>query len=251
MTSEQINKELEKLRGYISFHVQDVELRSLMLDFLNQPTVQPRLIQAPASSQHHQAFAGGLLSHTNEVIAEGLSLLLSWVKAYGLTNSERLIEDFVVAATLHDISKIGDPLGRIFYCSNTLKSGKVSDKKPFKRTDTAFRFAGITKAAAVDTGGVKTLVPAIGEFFDRNVEAIREGELSLLLVNSISPILYTRLNSSVKFAVRFHDGAYAGNRFEMGGKETPVHLALHTADMVSSRKNRWLNPSVFDEETSD
>jgi hypothetical protein len=79
---------------------------------------------------------------------------------------------------------------------------------------------------------------------DRNLDKLPQGELSLMFVHAVQPSLYALLNDSVKFAVRYHDGAYqSGAKFELAGKETPVMLAHHTADMVSSRRQRWLTPT--------
>ena len=68
MTTPEALTQFEKLVAVINFHVQDKNLREKLVEFLNLDFVKARLLTAPASSQHHQAEAGGLLSHTNDVV---------------------------------------------------------------------------------------------------------------------------------------------------------------------------------------
>ena len=54
-------------------------------------------------------------------------------------------------------------------------------------------------------------------------------------VAALLPGLYAVLNEEVRFAIRYHDGAYGCDKYEMGGKETALQMLLHAADMLSSR----------------
>jgi len=268
MTPEQTAIQFNKVLDTISFHVQNESLRKQLIDFLSQPHIKSRLLTAPAASGHHQAEPGGLLDHTLDVLHLGINMLEFLIKELSLSDPKQRFEDLVVSIVLHDISKVGDPLGRNCYVPNMIKAGKKdgtlvqSEKKPYVKDKSAFQlgraingfwntfksgaFAPTTVSyAAFDTA--PNMLAAVGDFMDRNIDAVREGELSLLLVNSISPGLYHLLNDTVKFAVRYHDGAYCGNRYALAGKETPVQFVLHTADMISSRKNRWLKPAEVDE----
>ena len=219
------------------------------VEFLNLDFVKARLLTAPASSQHHQAEAGGLLSHTNDVVRYALLELEHWNTIFRIPSLNQNNEDVVVAGVLHDISKIGDPIGRNFYVPTVLKSGKVSDKKPYEREEQAFKCAStlarvedaVRSAAPSSSSPNLSLVSAVGELLDRNIGALREGELSLLLVNALAPELYKLLSSTVRSMIRLHDGAYAG-RGDLNGHETVAWFALHTADMLSSREVRWRTP---------
>ena len=54
-------------------------------------------------------------------------------------------------------------------------------------------------------------------------------------VAALSPGLYAALTDEVKWAIRYHDGAYGCGKYELGGKETALQMLLHAADMWSSR----------------
>jgi len=64
------------------------------------------------------------------------------------------------------------------------------------------------------------------------------GIQSLALIYALAPELFAVLSEDVKYAIRFHDGVYSHNKFELAGKETPLMIVFHAADMLSSRLNR-------------
>ena len=243
MTTDSAITQFDKLITTINFHVQNKELREQLVAFLNLDFIKSRLLTAPASSQHHQAEAGGLLLHTNDVIRYAHLELEHWNSIFSIPNLAQNNEDVAVAGTIHDLSKLGDPIGRNFYVPNILKSGKVSEAKPYERSKDAFKCANLLAHSllskpSTDVSDVSKLAAAVGELLDRNIGSLREGELSLLLVNSLAPELYKLLSPEVRSMVRLHDGAYAG-RGDLNGHETVAWFALHTADMLSSREVRW------------
>ena len=77
---------------------------------------------APASSQYHNSFDGGLYLHSMNVADIMLNLNLSM----GLGVQDHQIYQM---AMLHDVEK------SIAYEGNILKNGKRSDAKPYKRTN--------------------------------------------------------------------------------------------------------------------
>ena len=240
MTSDQNEHNFKKLTGAVAFHVKNTALHDSLLAFLNKHAA--RLKASPASSKHHHAEIGGLLRHTVEVIDIGigaLSITQSFIECAAPVRLQQQ-EDLVVAAVVHDLHKMGDPFGREFYQKNMIKNGTVqSTAIPYERNANSFLLKHHLPASSKADVSAVTLAQAVATFVDRNCGDIQEGELSLLLVAVLDPALYVLLNDEVKFCVRYHDGAYSASGFELAGKETPTMLALHYADMVSSRADRW------------
>ena len=86
-------------------------------------------LEAPCSGGNHLCKKGGLLEHSVNVFlnAERIGLSLLGEKAY-----EEVRDSIAIAALLHDLGKVGD-YGKQMYVDNILKSGKVSEAKPYKR----------------------------------------------------------------------------------------------------------------------
>lgn len=78
---------------------------------------------APCSSSHHLAEEGGLAQHSINVmqIAQNLNVAL------GKPCQE---DSVIICALLHDLGKMGQ-FGKPFYVENRLKSGKLSEAKPY------------------------------------------------------------------------------------------------------------------------
>jgi hypothetical protein len=242
MTPEQNEVNFKQLTASVTAWVKNTELRDKLLAFLNKNAAM--LKSTPASSKHHHAEIGGLLRHMVEVtmLSHAAMQTMQQFSGFPADRCAQQDEDLVVAVVLHDLHKMCDPFGRQFYEPNVLKSGKVSDAIPYKRNPTCFMMRNhLTMAGKSPTDA---LPAAVGEFVDRNRDDIQEGELSLLLLHVMDPVLYALLNDEVKYCVRYHDGAYSASGFELAGKETPTMLALHHADMVSSRADRWRNPKA-------
>ena len=251
LNHEQILKEHSTLVQSLSFHIQNVALRTEALAFVE--TNKNRLLAAPASSalSKHHAYAGGLLQHINQNIHLGLIFLQDMLTFSKLPASTQYQEDLVLTALLHDIHKIGDPFGRLYYEPNMIKASRKKDEtqmvqstaNPYAINEYAYK----TGKAVTFEGD--TIVKAAAVLLDRNLDALPQGELSLMYVNSTQPTFYSLLNDSVLFAVRYHDVAYQSwAKFVIAVKETPVMLSHHHADMVSSWHNRWLNQPVETEE---
>jgi hypothetical protein len=53
-------------------------------------------------------------------------------------------------------------------------------------------------------------------------------------------VLFKLLTPDQVFAIRYHDGAYEAGKHDsdFAGKECPLQLILHCADMLSSREER-------------
>lgn len=106
-------------------------------------------------------------------------------------------DSVTIAAALHDLGKCGD-FGKAMYVENILKSGKQSDAKPFKRNP---------ELAAVP-------------------HAVRSIKLATLFID---------LTEDEEWAILCHDGLYDFMRYDLNGKERPLQLIIHWADMWTSR----------------
>ena len=150
-------------------------------------------LEAPCSGGNHLCKKGGLLEHSVNVFlnAERIGLSLLGEKAY-----EEVRDSIAIAALLHDLGKVGD-YGKQMYVDNVLKSGKVSEAKPYKRNP--------------DLLGVP--------------HAIRSVKLATLFVD---------LTEDEEWAILCHDGLYDYMKYDLKGKETPLQMIIHWADMWAS-----------------
>lgn len=150
---------------------------------------------APCSGGNHLAKEGGLAEHSLNVLhaAEKMSVAL-----YGAKN---LTKDFknsiALCAILHDLGKCGD-FGKPNYIPNELKSGKISDTKPFKTNDALL-------------------------YVDHEIRSIK------------IIAMFLDLTEEEEHAILYHNGLYGNLKYAISGKETPLYMLIHWADMWASR----------------
>lgn len=149
---------------------------------------------APCSGGNHLACEFGLVHHTRNVmeIAEKMGVAL-----YGGAEYNKIHNSVMIAAALHDLGKCGD-FGKPNYVPNILKSGNVSDSKPFK------------------TNGDLLNVP----------HEIRSIKIAAMFID---------LTEEEEFAILYHNGLYGALKYELQGNETPLYMLIHFADMWASR----------------
>lgn len=150
-------------------------------------------LDAPCSGGNHLCKKGGLLIHSVNVYlnAERIGIALLGDEKYA-----EMKNSIAIASLLHDLGKVGD-YGKAMYVENILKSGKVSDAKPFKRNPSL------------------SAVP----------HAIRSIKLATLFID---------LTEDEEWSILCHDGLYDFMKYDMKGHETPLSLIIHWADMWSS-----------------
>lgn len=102
----------------------------------------------------------------------------------------------IIASLLHDIGK-STYRGRSTYEPNYLTSGKISDKKPYE----------VNKAS----------------YFNHELK-------SILIAKQ-----FIELTEDEEFAIYYHNGMYEKSGYEITGKERPLQLLLHFADMWCGR----------------
>jgi 3'-5' exoribonuclease len=86
-----------ELRGYVGAF-KNPHLRALVLSFLDDPTIGPAFIEAPAAKRLHHAWLGGLLEHVVSLVR----VCLANAPFYPEVDPDLLI----TGAILHDIGKV-------------------------------------------------------------------------------------------------------------------------------------------------
>lgn len=85
---------------------------------------------APCSGAYHLCEEGGLAEHTINVHDKALELAMLWTPN-DMEGRVEFLNSVSLCAILHDLGKIGDH-GKPNYVPNVLKSGKISDSKPYE-----------------------------------------------------------------------------------------------------------------------
>lgn len=91
-----------------------------LVEFLESPECD--FFRAPASTQYHLHIRGGLAQHS-------LNVYHTFVRLIDLFNFKIDRDSVIVTALLHDFCKIN------LYKNNLLKSGKLSESKPYTTQD--------------------------------------------------------------------------------------------------------------------
>lgn len=162
--------------------------------------------EAPCSTRFHLAKKGGLAEHSYNVftIASDLGDIL--MGEAGKMPKE-LADSVTICALLHDIGKAGQ-YGKPAYVPNMLKGRESKpnpDPAPYQSTKKPFE---------TNTD----LLPV-------------EHEVRALQILS----QYIPLTEEESFAILMHNGMYGPFKYQLQGKETPLYLILHMADMWASR----------------
>lgn len=151
--------------------------------------------KAPCSGSKHLAEPGGLAKHTRNVI-ETAEAIHHLLFEEEDTRIVNLCELYLVCA-LHDLGKMGQ-FGKSNYVENILKNGKQSDAKPYVSNP--------------------------------DLQYIPHECRGIAIANR-----YITLNENEQSAILYHNGLYGDFRYCISGKETPLYLILHFADMWASR----------------
>lgn len=156
--------------------------------------------QMPCSGAHHLSKEGGLAEHS-------LNVFETMIGVHGDIDSNITRESIIICALLHDLGKCGDH-GKPGYVPNMLKGRATkanpdpepyqSDKKPFKVND--------------------ELLPV-----DHEVRSVKIASK------------FIDLTEEEELAILWHNGLYGNFRYQIQGKETPLYMLLHFADLWASR----------------
>ena len=156
--------------------------------------------EAPCSTQHHLCKDGGLAEHSCNVCVLMDKLAQTLLSA---NDYVAMMDSVVICSILHDIGKCGQ-FGKRYYVENYL-SKPDKDGNPVRSTAKPY----ITNAELLN-------VP----------HEIR----SLSIVDR-----FIELTEDEQFAILYHNGMYGDLKYQLNGKETPLYLLLHMADMWCSR----------------
>ena len=155
---------------------------------------------APCSTQYHLCKEGGLLEHSLNVekIAIGLAILLNYEP----------IGSVSVAALLHDVGKMGQ-FGKANYVPNFVKDGKPTKSEPIQK----FKISE-SKPYASNPNLL---------YVDHEIRSIQIASQ------------YIDLTEEESFAILYHNAMYSNLKYALNGKETPLQMIIHWADMWASR----------------
>ena len=147
--------------------------------------------KAPASTQYHGSNEGGLLEHS-------LNVADSMIKLNETEQFETAeIESIIICGLFHDLGK-STYFNKPDYIPNILKSGKISDAKPYEH--------------------------------NKERLSIPHQVASIHILSK-----YIQLTEEETFAILYHNGLYTPDGRAMVGNETKLMLLLHFADMWASR----------------
>jgi len=159
---------------------------------------------APCSTQYHLAKEGGLAEHSLNVYRTMTNFTYA---VYGDTideseNGNNFLDSVIIVSLLHDLGKIGQ-FNKPNYIPNMIMDKKLkepiqSEAKPFKTN--------------------KDLLAVPHEI--RSIQIASE---------------FIDLTEEENFAILYHNGMYSDLKYQLNGKERPLQMLLHFADMWCSR----------------
>lgn len=156
--------------------------------------------ESPCSAQYHLAKEGGLAEHS-------LNVYTLMDKLADLLYPELDKSSVIICALLHDLGKAGQ-FGKMGYVPNMLKGRatkanpepepKQSKDKPYKINPDLLHIDHEVRSIEI-----------AGKYID--------------------------LTEEEHWAILMHNGMYGTYKYQIQGKETPLYLLLHMADMWASR----------------
>lgn len=153
---------------------------------------QMNFFDAPCSGKYHLAKVGGLAEHSLNVYKVMNELAAS------LTVGTEVSEvSIILCALLHDLGKMGDH-DKSNYVENILRSGKPSEKEPYKTNSDLL-------------------------YIPHEIRSIAIAER------------FISLTEAEEHAILYHNGMYSELKYSFQGKETTLDLLLHFADMWCAR----------------
>lgn len=154
----------------------------------------------PCSSQYHLSYEGGLAEHSLNVlkIADEMRQILC---------PDISVDSVIICSLLHDVGKMGQ-FGKPGYVPNMLKGRATkanpnpdphqSTEKPYKANPDLLYVDHEVRSVAI-----------ISKFIE--------------------------LTEEEQQAILWHNGLYGNFKYQIQGKETPLYMLLHFADMWASR----------------
>ena len=152
-------------------------------------------LTAPCSGSYHLAKEGGLLEHSINVLHTAEKISVALYGAKNLTKEMK--NSIIICSLLHDLGKMGQ-FEKPNYVPNVLKSGEISKSKPY-----------ITNPDLL--------------YVDHEIRSITIASM------------FIDLTEEEQFAILYHNGLYGNLKYALPGKETPLFMIIHWADLWASR----------------
>lgn len=158
---------------------------------------------APCSGSFHLAYEGGLAEHSLNVMEQALIL------AETLDGERKMLnrDSVIIASLLHDLGKTGQ-FGKANYVPNMLK-GKATKANPDPVPKQSEKKPYITNPDLL--------------YVDHEIRSIQIASQ------------FIELTEDESYAILNHNGMYSNLRYAYSGKETPLNLVIHWADMWAAR----------------
>lgn len=119
------------------------------------------------------------------------------VSLLGGAEYNKIQDSVIIAAALHDLGKMGQ-FEKPNYVPNTLKGGKPSAAKPFKTNPELL-------------------------YVDHEIRSVAIASM------------FIDLTEDEQFAILYHNGMYGPLKYSLQGKETPLYMIIHWADMWATK----------------
>lgn len=150
---------------------------------------------APCSGGNHLCCEFGLVHHTRNVMEIAEKMAVCLIGGKNITDDFR--NSVIIAAALHDLGKCGD-FGKANYVPNELKNRELSATKPYKTNPDLL-------------------------YVDHEIRSVKIAAM------------FIDLTEEEEFAILYHNGLYGPLKYSLQGKETPLYMIIHWADMWASR----------------
>lgn len=119
------------------------------------------------------------------------------VSLLGGAEYNKIHDSVVIAAALHDLGKMGQ-FEKSNYVPNVLKDGKPSKTKPFATNPDLL-------------------------YVDHEIRSVAIASM------------FIDLTEEEQFAILYHNGMYGPLKYSLQGKETPLYMLIHWADMWATK----------------
>lgn len=173
----------------------DREGMVVLLDYMKENG----FFAAPCSGQYHLSKEGGLAEHSLNVLKSTRKFANAILPSMDYIGYEKSI---IIVSLLHDLGKMGQ-FSKPNYVPNMVTDRKTkelvqSEKKPYETN--------------------KNLLPVPHEI--RSIQIASQ---------------FIELTEEENFAILHHNGLYGDLKYQLNGKERPLQMLLHFADMWASR----------------
>lgn len=170
------------------------------IDNLIEYLFESKFFNAPCSGQYHLCKEGGLAEHSLNVYKYTYAVAVQLMETQSIFDDD-FKNSLIIVSLLHDLGKAGQ-FGKPNYVPNLVsdkKGGYVqSDKKPYETN--------------------KELLAVPHEI--RSIQIVSQ---------------FIELSEEESFAILQHNGMYGDLKYSLQGKETPLQMLLHFADLWCSR----------------